>query len=252
MKFSAFSPPRLAIDATCSAREKGGAKRRGRSIRRGLGQGAFTLLELLTVITIIGILAALIFPSVGAARKAANRAKTKVQFSQWVAAIESFRSEYGYYPTFDASNLVNGGAPTTLSGDHLFHDLLAGKKRDGTAPGTTASTSAGNQNRKRIAFHSFGDSEFTAPDGPFPYLLRDAFENLSIAVLVDKNLDGKIDATDYATFPAVALSDGTTARPTAGGPTTDFPASGVRAGAIFYCAHPHATSAMPEFIFSWK
>jgi prepilin-type N-terminal cleavage/methylation domain-containing protein len=208
----------------------------------------FTLLELLAVIAVIGILASLIFPSISAARKSAHRAKTKVQFNQWAAAIESFRSEYGYYPSFDASNLVNGGATTVVSGDHLFHDILAGKKRDGSAPGTSSSSSAGSQNRKRIAFHSFSDADFTAADSPYPHLIRDAFDNLSIAVLVDRNLDGRIDSGDYGSLPSVVASDGTSIRPS----TTDIPADGVRAGVIFYAPDPNATAANPAFIFSWK
>jgi prepilin-type N-terminal cleavage/methylation domain-containing protein len=57
----------------------------------------FTLLELLSVIAVIGILAALIFPAVRSARVSANKARTKVQFSQWAAAMEGFRAEYGYF-----------------------------------------------------------------------------------------------------------------------------------------------------------
>lgn len=195
---------------------------------------AFTLLELLSVIAVIGILAALIFPSVGAARRSANKAKSRVQFTQWATAIESFRGEYGYYPAFDASGLVNGGV---TAADHLFHDLLAGRRRDGSAlaPGGPAVT----QNRKSIRFHAFGDAELT-PGG----LLRDAFDNTAIAVLVDKDLDGVIRAgTDFNTLPAVG---GIT--PTA----ADFPATGIRAGVIFYAPAPNATPANPEFIFSWK
>ncbi len=54
----------------------------------------FTLIELLTVIAVIGILAALIFPAVRSARVSANKARTRVQFSQWAAAIEGLRSDY--------------------------------------------------------------------------------------------------------------------------------------------------------------
>jgi prepilin-type N-terminal cleavage/methylation domain-containing protein len=212
----------------------------------------FTLLELLSVIAIIGILAALIFPAVGAARRSANKAKTRVQFSQWAAAIESFRSEYGYYPSLHSSNLVNGGATTAIGGDHLFHDLLAGKKRNG-ATLTSESGGAGAQNRKRISFFSFSDSDFTAADAAVPYMLRDAFDNISIAVLVDRNLDGKIDATDYASgFPAVATAGGASITPTSGTATADIPITGLRVGVALYCADPTATTGNPQFIFSWK
>ena len=197
----------------------------------------FTLIELLTVIAIIGILAALLFPAVGAARRSASHAKARVQFSQWAAAIESFRSEYGYYPAFDATNLVNGGATTTPAGSHPFHDILAGKKRDGTA--LTAGSAMALQNRKLISFYAFPESEI-APN----FLLQDPFENTEIAVLVDRNLDGAITSGDYpAGIPAVGgLKPG----------ATDIPNGTIRAGVVFYAPAPGATAANPEFIFSWK
>jgi len=194
----------------------------------------FTLLELLSVLAILGILAALIFPSVGGARRSANKAKTRVQFTQWAAAIESFRGEYGYYPAFDASNLVNGGATAS---DHLFHDILAGRKRDGAA--LTVGSAAALQNRKSISFYSFSDADFTPAN-----LIRDAFDNTTIAVLVDKDLDGIIrPGTDFTALPSVGGIVPTSA---------DFPAAGVRVGVIFYAPAQGATVANPEFIFSWK
>lgn len=211
---------------------------------------AFSLLELLAVIAVIGILASLIFPSISGARKSANRAKTKVQFNQWAAAIESFRSEYGYYPTFDSSNLVNGGATTVVSGDHLFHDILAGKKRDGSA--LASGSAALTQNKKRLTFYSFSDSDLTDVSSQFPYLLKNAFDSISIAVLIDKNLDGRIDGSDYPTLPAIAFPDGSTGRPSSGGFNADIPSGGLRVGVAFYCADPNATAADPQFIFSWK
>ena len=202
----------------------------------------FTLLELLSVIAVIGLLAAMIFPAVRSARVSANKARTKVQFSQWAAALEGFRSEYGYYSAFDATALVNGGASTAPTGDHLFHDILAGRKRDGTALLPTGP--AATQNRKLIGFYSFSESDFTTASSPTPNLLHDAFDNTEIAVLVDRNLDGVIKAgSDFAVLPAVG---GLT--PSA----VDFPATGVRAGVIFYAPAPGAEAANPEFIFSWK
>lgn len=195
---------------------------------------AFTLLELLAVIAIIGLLAALLFPGLGAARRSAARAKTKVQFAQWTAAIEAFRTEYGFYPVFDASGLVNGGATAT---DHLFHDLLAARKRDGSA--LAATDPAALQNRKRLALHFFSEGELDAAG-----FLADASGNTEIAVLTDRDLDGVIRAgTDFSTLPAVGGA-------TPG--TTDIPAAGIRAGVIFYAPAPGSTAANPVFVFSWK
>lgn len=203
---------------------------------------AFTLLELLSVMAVIGILAALVFPAVRSARVAASKARTKVQFSQWAAALEGFRGEYGYYPAFGPTALVNGGATTSVSDDHPFHDILAGRKRDGT-PLPPAGPAAA-QNRKLIGFYAFSDADFTKAGSPRPNLLCDAFDNTEIAVLVDRNLDGVIRVgSDYPALPAV------------GGLTpnaTDFPTTGVRAGVIFYAPAPGADAESPAFIFSWK
>lgn len=205
----------------------------------------FTLTELLTVIAIIGVLAAILIPTVGSVRTSANKAKTRAQFSQWAAAIESFRSEYGYYPAFHTTALVNGGATST---DHPFHDLLAGRKRDGSV--LTAGSSAATQNKKSISFYSFPESDFTDASSSTPNLLHDASDNTAIAVLVDRNLDGviTIGATgDYSTLPTVAGL-----QPTSGATTADFPSSGIRAGVVFYAPAPEATTSAPSFIFSWK
>lgn len=219
-------------------------------------RAGFTLLELLAVLAVIGILAALIFPSIGAARRSAHRARTKVQFNQWAAAIESFRGEYGYYPTFDPTNLVNGGASGAAAAEHRFHDVLAGRRRNGDLPTVAGAESAAAQNRRLIRFHTFSEGEFTPADGAAPHLLRDAFDQTSLAVLVDRNLDGAIHlggvAGDYAGLPAVVAGDGSTIRPTSGAGTADFPPDGVRAGVVFYGPAPGATAANPEFIFSWK
>ena len=212
-------------------------------------QSAFTLLELLTVIAVIGILTALLFPGIRSARSSANKAKTRVQFSQWATALEGFRSEYGYYPALHSSNLVNPpGQTTDATTLHLFHDLLTAKRRDGSAlPTYAAGTNAQfpeAQNRKLISFYSFSDADFTDASSRTPNLLHDAFDNTEIAVLVDRNLDGVIKAgSDFPALPAVGgITPG----------TTDFPAAGIRAGVIFYAPAPGADAANPEFIFSWK
>lgn len=195
---------------------------------------AFTLLELLSVIAILGILAALLFPGLSSARRSSLRAKTKVQFAQWTAASESFRNEYGHYPLFDAGGLVNGSVSET---DHLFYDLLAGRKRSGAALET--GDAALVQNRKRITFHAFGDDELNQAG-----LVCDASGNTALAVLTDRDLDGLIrPGVDFTALPAV---NGMTPS------SVDIPTTGLRAGIIFYGPAPGATAVSPEFIFSWK
>lgn len=200
---------------------------------------AFTVLELLSVVAIVGILAAILIPSLSSSRASADRTRTRVQFNQWAGAIGAFRSEYGYYPIFHESNTVNGGADEV---NHPFHDVLAARKRDGSA--LTTGSPAAMQNRKLIAFVVFSESVFTEPTSAAPNILSDAQGTTEIAVLVDRNLDGVINNTDFgAALPAVRGI-----RPDA----TDFPATGVRAGVAFYSPLPDASVEVPRFVFSWK
>jgi prepilin-type N-terminal cleavage/methylation domain-containing protein len=217
-------------------------------VRRALAERrrAFTLLELLAVMAVIGILAAILVPTVGAVRTAAWKAKTRVQFAQWTAAMEQFRQEYGYYPEVGTDGKLATPADTLR-----FVRTLGGRNPDGSAVAAAADL---NGNTKRITFYAFTDADFFDPDqvaGGADYsgneLLRDAFGNIEIGVLADRNGDGLIKPGDEGAAVAVASVLGG-ARIAPG--EADFPAAGVRAGALFYSAGRGTSEA--DLILSWR
>jgi prepilin-type N-terminal cleavage/methylation domain-containing protein len=68
---------------------------------------AFTLVELLTVIAVIGIIAALIFPAARAAQRLAIVHSAQAQMAQLQAALDRYKSVYGFYPPGSARALTN-------------------------------------------------------------------------------------------------------------------------------------------------
>jgi prepilin-type N-terminal cleavage/methylation domain-containing protein/prepilin-type processing-associated H-X9-DG protein len=69
------------------------------SSRRATGNRAFTLVELLTVIAILAILAAILFASIGAWRKSTHRAMCATNFRQAGVAILTYAADNkGKYP----------------------------------------------------------------------------------------------------------------------------------------------------------
>jgi prepilin-type N-terminal cleavage/methylation domain-containing protein len=67
---------------------------------------AFTLIELLIVIAIIGILMSLLFPAVNSAIDAARKAQSKNDVTQIATAVIAYETEYGKLPTGGASGDV--------------------------------------------------------------------------------------------------------------------------------------------------
>lgn len=148
----------------------------------------FTLIELLMVIAIIGILAGILIPTVGAVRKQANIAASKSQLSSYVTAITMFKGEYGYFP-FSAAHVTGdtGGGVNVNSLSDDFIQTLSGRD------GSTVVQEGGN--RRSIAFHSFSESEFLLDDEGqvvTPLTIADRFSNTNIFIVIDGDGDNKL------------------------------------------------------------
>ncbi len=199
---------------------------------------AFTLIELLTVIAIIGILAAILVPTVGAARVFANKTKTKVQFAQWAGAIEAFRSEYGYAPPLTNGSLVN---PTVFFAAITGRDFRGGPLSGPALYGNT----------KAISFCAVSDSERVKDaDGVARNELCDAFGNSEIVMLVDADGNGVISGAELVRPPVRAGNSAVGFRGILEPPEERFPADGLRARVVFYSAGVGGTP--DDIVYSWR
>jgi prepilin-type N-terminal cleavage/methylation domain-containing protein len=160
--------------------------------------GAFTLIELLMVIAIVGILAGILIPTVGLVRENANVAASKSQISQYLTAIQSFKSEYGYYPFTD---LLNGEGELDLSDaqkSKQFIETLSARDL------TTFSPVTEGGNRRRIQFYTFTENEIADGQGTSAVnTVVDRFGNNQIRIVFDLDNNGSVSVPD----PEGSLTD---------------------------------------------
>ncbi|MDR1376389.1 MAG: type II secretion system major pseudopilin GspG [Synergistaceae bacterium] len=73
-----------------------GKKERKLKLKRRPG---FTLIEIMVVVVILGMLAAIVVPSVGRSAEEARRTSAKAQIENLVTSLEMYRLHNGVYPT---------------------------------------------------------------------------------------------------------------------------------------------------------
>src|SRR5439155_19491293 len=72
---------------------------------------AFTIIELLVVITIIIILGSLILSTVGYVQKKGARSRAEAEIAAMSAALESYKADNGIYPRGNAADPTTGTPP---------------------------------------------------------------------------------------------------------------------------------------------
>lgn len=94
----------------------GGRRRRWLGRPRRDGEEGFTLLELLVVLAIMGLLAAIVAPQVLKYLGASRSQTAKVQIQNISAALELFKLDVGRYPTQEEGLAALVTAPASATG----------------------------------------------------------------------------------------------------------------------------------------
>lgn len=161
-------------------------------------QKGFTLIELLMVIAIIGILAGILIPVVGAVRKNANIAASKVQLSGYVNAINMFKGEYKYYPFADRLDANERLALNTPENSKAFIETLSARDTD------NYEKTSGEGNRREIEFYEFSDNDYLRGDRT-TVQIADRFDNINIYILIDADGNGLIEGVPDPDNPSSTI-----------------------------------------------
>lgn len=207
----------------------------------------FTIIELLTVIAVIAILATILIPTIGRVRESARRAQTRTQFSQWISAIETFRTEYGHWPDFRSRAPNWEAEPLTASPENNlvvrindstqirqnFVEYLSGRKLNGEP--LSEPRYDDHPNRRRVSFYDFTENDYEFVGGAKDLNANnvrfvDGFGNTDILLVMDGDYNGVIPLRDTQTYQVKPEEPNAAAAAPYGEPRE------IRAGVIMYSA----------------
>ena len=148
-------------------------------------RGGFTLVEIIVVISIIMVLAAMIIPGLAKGQYLSKKAATKSEISNMETALALYESDYGAYPEDDEDNYSS----------KKMVDALNGKTEEG-------------QPRKKT-YYPFKKKQFNK-DGEYYSVLNQPFyyqENASVTTK-DDTIMKNLDTFDIWTSDGKNIKDG--------------------------------------------
>jgi prepilin-type N-terminal cleavage/methylation domain-containing protein len=116
-------------------------------VNRGAERRAFSLIELLVVIGVIALIAAMVLGLLPAVTEKRTRARVQAELSALVMAIESYKEKHGFYPP---DGVRSGQPETNIAQPPLFYELVGTTNKDNSyypvngEPGLTAGEISAN------------------------------------------------------------------------------------------------------------
>lgn len=146
---------------------------------------AFTLVELMIVIAIIGVLAGMLTPMVSSAYRKALATNSKTFMSNMVSALERYKDDNGDFPKFLTSS-PRVDLDENDNAENLYK-MLVGKNPDGSR---LSASDRREFNRRCTNYMEFNMNSLRKDDGRWKII--DSFSNPHIYVCVDADSDGYI------------------------------------------------------------
>lgn len=153
-----------------------------------------TFLELILLLAILGVLAALVYPLGMGLWQSKLQTDTRLQFEEILGGVEAFADHYGRLPSFveDPEDDLPAEVFAIRSDNEALVQVLAGQQHEG---GAVTHEIAQRENPEERTFLTFPAGWFAGPESRTPGVLVDAFGNSQLILVTDSDGDGLLPGT---------------------------------------------------------